>query len=130
MATLVQFLAAGVNGAASGSATFYLRGSVSSAAAVLYNEFEELTQPGTNVITLDANGSAEVYCDAYVDVEVKTSAGVTLRTVTLGHSAPVVEVESTSFTGTDYDGNPANTIGEPITLKAVLDKWILSAGAP
>lgn len=130
MASLVQFLAAGANGAASGTATFYLRGSVSSAASVLYNDFEEISQPGTNVIPLDANGSAEVYCDAYVDVEIRNSAGTTLRTVTLGHSAPVVEVESTSFTGTDYDGAPANTIGEPITLKAVLDKWILSAGAP
>lgn len=130
MATLVQFLAAGVNGAANGTATFVLRGTASSAAAVLYNDFEGIAQPGTNIITLDANGAAEVYCDAYVDVEIKNSAGTTLRTVTVGNSAPVVEVQSTSFTGTDYDGNPANTIGEPITLKAVLDKWITSAGAP
>lgn len=125
---LVQFLVAGVNGAASGSATFFLRGTASSAAAVLYNDFEGIAQPGTNVITLDANGAAEVYCDAYVDVEIKNSAGTTLRTVTVGNSAPLVEVQSTSFTGTDYDGSPANTIGEPITLKALLDKWIISAG--
>jgi len=94
----------------------------------MYNEFEGLTQPATNVVTLDANGAAEVYVDAYVDVEIKNSAGVTLRTVTVGNSAPLVEVQSTSFKGTDYDGNPANTAGEPITLKAILDKWILSAG--
>jgi hypothetical protein len=129
MATLVQFLAAGVNGAASGSATFLVRGTASSAQSVMYNEFEGLTQPATNVVTLDSNGAAEVYVDAYVDVEIKNSAGTTLRTVTVGNSAPLVEVQSTSFTGTDYDGSPANTIGEPITLKAVLDKWILSAGA-
>lgn len=126
---LVQFLAAGVNGAASGSATFFLRGTASSAAAVLYNDFEGVAQPGTNVITLDANGAAEVYCDAYVDVEIKNSAGTTLRTVTLGNSAPLVEVRSDSFTGTDYDGDPANTAGEPVTLKAILDKWFDSAGA-
>lgn len=127
---LVQFLAAGVNGAASGSATFFLRGTASSAAAVLYNDFEGTTQPGTNVITLDANGAAEVYCDAYVDVELKTSAGVTLRTVTVGNADSLVEVQSTSFKGTDYDGSPANTVGEPITLRALLNKWITSAGAP
>lgn len=130
MATLVQFLASGVNGAESGTATFLLRGTVSSAAAFLYSDFEQTAQPGTNVIVLDANGAAEVYTSAYVDCVIRNSAGTTLRTVTLGNSAPVVEVESTSFTGTDYDGAPANTIGEPITLKAILDKWILSAGAP
>lgn len=129
MATLVQFLAAGVNGAANGSATFVLRGTASSALSVMYNEFEALTQPASNVVTLDANGAAEVYVDAYVDVEIKNSAGTTLRTVTVGNSAPLVEVQSTSFTGTDYDGSPANTAGEPITLKALLDKWITSAGA-
>jgi hypothetical protein len=96
----------------------------------MYNEFEGLTQPPSNIVDLDSNGAAEVYVEAYVDVEIKNSAGTTLRTVTVGNSAPLVEVQSTSFTGTDYDGNPANTIGEPITLKALLDKWILSAGAP
>lgn len=126
---LVHFLAAGVNGAASGSATFLLRGTASSAQSVMYNEFEGLTQPATNVVTLDANGAAEVYVDAYCDVEIKTSAGVTLRTVTVGNSDSTTEVQSTSFKGTDYDGNPANTVGEPITLRAVLNKWITSAGA-
>jgi hypothetical protein len=129
MSTLVQFLAAGVKGAESGSATFVLRGTASSAAAFLYSDFEGVAQPGTNIITLDANGAAEVYCDVYVDVTLKNSAGTTLRTVTVGNSATTVEVQSTSFTGTDYDGAPANTVGEPITLAAVLDKWITSAGA-
>ena len=128
LVNLVQFLAAGVNGAESGTATFVLRGTASSAASVLYSDFEGTTQPGTNVISLDANGAAEVYCDAYVDVQLRNSAGTLLRTVTVGNSAPLVEVQSTSFTGTDYDNDPANTAGEPITLKALLDKWILSAG--
>lgn len=130
MSTLVQFLAAGVKGAESGTATFLLRGTASSAAAALYTDFENVAQPGTNIITLDANGAAEIYCDTYCDVTLKNSAGATLRTVTIGNSASLVEVRSTSFTGTDYDGAPANTIGEPITLKDVLDKWITSAGAP
>ncbi len=126
---LVHFLAAGVNGAASGTATFVLRGTASSAQAVMYNEFEGLTQPATNIVTLDANGAAEVYVDAYVDVEIKNSAGTTLRTVTVGNSDSTTEVQSTSFKGTDYDGSPANTVGEPITLRALLNKWITSAGA-
>ncbi len=128
MATLVQFLAAGVNGAANGTATFLLRGTASSAAAVLYNDFERTAQPGTNVITLDANGAAEVYCSAYVDVAIRNSAGTLLRTVTVGNSSGVVEVRSDSFTGTDYDGSPANTVNEPVTLTEVLNRWNDSAG--
>lgn len=95
----------------------------------MWNEFEQLTQPASNVVTLDSNGSAEVYVSAYCDVEIKNSAGTTLRTVTVGNSASLVEVESDSFTGTDYDGSPASTAGEPITLAALLDKWDDSAGA-
>lgn len=128
MAKLVEFLAAGINGAANGSATFVLRGTASSAASVLYNDFEATTQPGTNIITLDANGAAEVYTDAYCDVTLKTSAGVTLRTVTVGNAATTVEVISDSFTGTDYSGSPT-AVNEPITLAAVLNKWDDSAGA-
>lgn len=128
MATLVQFLAAGVKGAESGTATFVLRGTASSAAAFLFNDFERVAQPGTNIITLDANGSAEVYCSVYCDVTLKNSAGATLRTVTIGNSAGMVEVRSDSFTGTDYDGSPANTVSQPITLNDVLDKWNDSAG--
>jgi hypothetical protein len=129
MATLVQFLAAGVNGAASGSATFVLRGTSSSALSVMYSDFEGTTQPDSNVVTLDSNGAAEIYVDAYVDVQIRNSAGTLMRTVTVGNSAPLVEVQSSSFTGTDYDNSPANTAGEPITLKALLDKWVTSAGA-
>jgi hypothetical protein len=128
MSTLVQFLAAGVNGAQSGTATFLFRGSASSAASVLYNDFERTSQPGTNIITLDANGAAEVYCSAYCDVTVKNSAGATLRTVTIGNSSGVVEVRSDSFTGTDYDGSPSNVVNQPVTLTEVLNRWNDSAG--
>lgn len=128
MATLVQFLAAGVKGAESGTATFLLRGTASSAAAFLYNDFERTAQPGTNVITLDANGAAEVYCSVYCDVGLRNSAGTLLRTVTIGNSSGLVEVRSDSFTGTDYDGSPANTVSQPVTLTDVLDRWNDSAG--
>lgn len=125
---LVSFLASGVNGAEGGSATFVLRGTASSAASVLYNDFEATAQPGTNIITLDANGAAEVYCNAYCDVTLKTSAGATLRTVTIGNAATCVEVVSDSFTGTSYTGSPT-AVSQPITLASVLDKWDNSAGA-
>ncbi len=128
MATLVQFLAAGVKGAESGTATFVLRGTASSAASFLYNDFERTAQPGTNIITLDANGAAEVYCSVYCDVILKNSAGTTLRTVTVGNSSSLVEVRSTSFRGDDYDGSPSNTAGQPITLTSVLNLWATSAG--
>ncbi len=125
---LVESLVAGIAGAASGSATFVLRGTASSAASVLYNEFEGTTQPGTNIITLDSNGCAEVYVNALCDMTLKTSAGATLRTVTVGDAATTVEVISAGFTGTDYSGAPSNP-GEPTTLAAVLDRWLTSAGS-
>lgn len=126
---LVEFLVAGVAGAESGTATFVLRGTASSAAANLYNDFEGTAQPGTNIITLDARGAAEVYTNVYVDITIKTSAGATMRTVTVGDNAALVEVRSDSFTGTDYDGSPANTVSNPITLAAILDKWNDSSGS-
>lgn len=124
---LVECLAAGINGASNGSATFVFRGTASSAASVLYSDFEGTTQPGTNIITLDANGAAEVYTNAYVDVTLKTSGGATLRTITIGDSATNVEVISDSFTGTAYTGSPT-AASQPITLAAILDKWNNSAG--
>jgi hypothetical protein len=126
---LVSFLVSGVVGATNGTATFVLRGTASSAASVMYNDFEGTAQPGTNVITLDANGAAEVYVNAYCDVTIKNSAGSTLRTVTVGDSATCVEVISDSFTGTGYSGSPT-AVSQPITLAAVLDKWNNSAGSP
>jgi hypothetical protein len=129
MAKLVECLVAGIAGATSGTATFVLRGTASSAASVLYNDFEMTTQPGTNVITLDSNGCAEIYCNAYCDMTLKNQAGTTLRTVTVGDAATTVEVISDSFTGTSYTGSPT-AVSQPITLTALLNKWDNSAGAP
>lgn len=129
MSTLVQFLVSGVKGAENGTATFVLRGTASSALSVMFSDFESTTQPASNVITLDANGAAEVYVDAYCDVTLKNSGGSTLRTVTVGNAATTTEVISDSFTGTDYSGTPT-AVSEPITLAAVLNKWNDSAGSP
>lgn len=126
---LVECLVAGIAGAASGTATFVLRGTASTAVGVMYNEFEGTTQPATNVVTLDSNGCAEIYVNALCDMTLKTAAGATLRTVTVGDAATCVEVISDSFTGTDYSGSPT-AVSEPITLAAILDKWNNSAGQP
>lgn len=125
---LVEFLVAGVKGCESGTATFVLRGTASSAASVLYNDAEATSQPGTNIITLDANGSAEVYCNAYVDCTLKTAAGATVRTVTVMNTATTTEVISDSFTGTSYTGSPT-AVSQPVTLAAILNKWNDSAGS-
>jgi hypothetical protein len=125
---LVEFLVSGVAGAEDGTATFVLRGTASSAASVLYSDFEGTSQPETNIITLDSNGAAEIYVNAYCDVTIKTDAGATIRTVTVGNAATTVEVISDSFTGTDYSGAPT-AVSEPITLAAILDKWNNSAGS-
>jgi len=128
MATLVSFLAAGVKGAESGSAIFTLRGTASSAIANMWSDFEKTGSPASNTITLDANGAAEVYVDALVDVEIKDSDGSTLRTVTVGTSASTVEVISDSFTGTPYGGGGSGA-SEPTTLTAVLDALNNSSSA-
>jgi hypothetical protein len=125
---LVECLVAGIAGATSGTATFVLRGTASSAASVLYNEFEGTTQPGTNIITLDSNGCAEVYVNALCDMTLKTSAGATLRTVTVGDAGTSVEVISTAFTGTDYSGAPTD-VGEPTTVTAIFNRWATSSGS-
>lgn len=129
MAALVQFLAAGAVGAPNGRAIFHLRGTSTPATDYLYLDFERNSQPESHIIELDAYGSAEVYTAVAVDVTIETLAGNFLRQVTLGDSSNVVEVRSDAFTGTDYDGDPALTAGEPIMLTEVLDKWLVSAGA-
>ncbi len=125
---LLDFLVSGVRGAESGTATFVLRGTASSALSVMFTDFEGTAQPASNIITLDSNGAAEIYVNAYVDVTLKTSAGVTLRTVTVGDTSTCVEVRSDSFTGVDYSGSPT-AVNQPITLQAVLNLWNNSAGA-
>lgn len=125
---VVHFLASGVNGAAGGTATFTLRGTASTALAVMFDDFEGQVPSASNVVTLDAYGAAEVYVNAYVDVEVKDIGGTTLRTVTVGNSATSCEVVSTSFNGQNYAGG-GTAPSLPVNLKTVLDLWVASAGA-
>lgn len=127
---LLAPLAAGINGAASGTAEIYERGTGTRADYFLGNggfEGGGAVTSGADV-TLDANGGAQVYVNEYVDVVCKNSSGVEVRRFTAGYAATAIEVDSDSFTGTPYAGG-GSAASEPITLAAILDKWNDSAGA-
>ena len=127
---LVDVLAAGVQGAANGTATINKRGT--STGATVYTDFEGLAQLGSNAVTLDANGGATVYVSELVTVAVADSSGVTVRTFDAGHGAPNVEVRSPSFTGTSYDDGSGNTTTKsslPVDLEDVLDRWLTINGS-
>lgn len=124
---LINALISGIRGAENGSAKLYKRGT--SNPAIWYGSFEAAAPNASgSPITLDANGSAEVYVDELVDVEVKDSAGNVVRLFTQGDSAPPVEVRSQSFTGADY-ATAQSGAGKPTTLQSVLDLWLTKNGA-
>lgn len=118
---------AGFAACPNGWVELYIRGS--STRATWYASFEgdSPNSTGSN-ITLDAYGAAEIYVNQLVDVVVKQSDGTLYRQYTDGYSSPNVEVRSASFLGTDYN-TAAVAAGNPTTLQAVLDKWVVSAGA-
>lgn len=121
---LIAPLAAGVAGAANGTATITRRSTGS--AATLWSDFEARSQLASHVVTLNANGAAEVYADEVVDVVVADADGVTVAEFTSGEHDGAVEVISQAFTGTDYDdgsGPPATGTSKPTTLASVLDLW-------
>ena len=121
-------LASGIIGAGNGSAQIFLRGTGSR--AVYYSTFEGIQASTSGCdVALDANGSAVVYVNQLVDVVVKDSTGLTLRSFTVGEASPNVEVQSLSFTGAGYNTAIAAT-GQPTTLQSVLDLWLTNAGAP
>lgn len=124
---LVDALVAGIQGAESGSFELFKRGT--GTRATYYTDFEA-TQLVTPIgpVALDANGAAEIYVNELVEVVVKSTQGVTLRTFVAGDNASAVEVLSDSFTGTDYSTGVIAT-GKPTTLQAILDAWDDSAGA-
>lgn len=127
---LVSALAAGVNGAGNGWAELYRRGTSTRASWYSSFEAESGTQNATGAnITLDSNGGAIVYVAELVDVVVKNSLGTTVREFVAGAREDAVEVQSSSFTGTDYQTG-ATGVNKPTTLAAVHDRWITSAGAP
>lgn len=124
---LISALSAGIPDAASGWAEIYDRGS--STRAWTYASFEGAGADTTGAdIQLGAAGNAEVYVANVVDVRVYDIDGVLRREFTAGVSAGAVEVESGSFTGTDYDSG-ATGPGKPTTLQEILDSAISSFGS-
>ena len=124
---LVSTLACGVNGAGSGTAEIYVRGTATR--ATYYTGYDGSGAVATGAdVTLDTNGGATVYVNQSVDVIVKSFAGSQVRAFTEMVGAPIVEYSGVSFTGTDYTTG-ASATSKPITLQEVLNLWNTSAGS-
>lgn len=125
---LVAPLTCGFPAAANGFAFVYQRGSAT-AVATCYSDFEGFTvlaQPSTG-LQLDSNGAVEVYVNQVADVRVTDADGTTVATFTVGNSAPVEEVRSLSFNGTNYDSG-AVAPGNPTTLQHIFDLVLTAFG--
>lgn len=122
---LLHSLAAGVRGAANGTATVKLRGSAT-AAPVYADHARTVRRWGT--LTLDSNGGTTAYVEDVADVKVYNLAGTLIRTFTDGEAATCVEVVSSSLTGEGYISGTI-AASEPITLHAALAKVVTSFGA-
>lgn len=124
-------LISGIEAAANGYAGIYKRGSTQR--AQWFQDFEGTQSVSTGAdIPLDSFGSAEVYVDQLVDVKVLDSTGAHIRTFTWGHSSPLVEVRSQSFTGQSYPDGAGQTVSgpsQPTTLQEVLDLWKTQSGS-
>lgn len=123
---LIEPLVAGIRGAENGSVKLLYRGT--STNATYYTDFEFQQQFSASPIALDSNGSAVLYVNALVDVQVRDSNGVLVREFVAGVNATAVEVISQSFTGIDYEDGSSGA-SKPTTLAAILDAWLVSAGA-
>lgn len=101
MASLIAPLASGINGAPSGTAEIFRRGT--STNATVYSDKDALTQ--VTVHALDANGGVTRYVTQSVDVVVRDAAGNSVRTFTWEDYAASVEVRNAGFTGTLPNGS-------------------------
>lgn len=124
---LLSSLNAGFAAAGNGWAEIYVRGTNTRATWYASFEGDSPNSTGSN-ITLDAYGSALVYVNQLVDVVVKASDGVEVRSYGDGAASPNVEVVSQSFTGTDYV-TASSGPSEPTTAQAVLDLWKTNSGS-
>lgn len=121
---LVAPLMADCSRAASGSVTFKLRGT--NTTATVYSDATGLTAVTSH--TLSAYGTIERYVNAPVDVVVLDSLGASVKTFTVMSASTDTEVRSASFTGVTYD-TLASAAGNPTMLSTVLNLWNTSAGA-
>lgn len=125
---LIAPLIAGVRGAENGHVELYRRGT--STRATWYSDFEGSSSDSTGAdIDLDSNGGAVVFVNELVRCVAKDSDGSVIRDFVAGHSAPALEYQGQSFTGTDYESGASGAgSGYPATVQAILDKWKDSAG--
>jgi hypothetical protein len=122
---LVSALLSGFPEAKNGTVNIYFAGTATPSG--WYEDFFGLV-PGTGTLELDEYGAVEVYVNRYVSVDVLDADGVVVASFVEGSSAPVVELRSLSFDGTDYVSGVVAP-GNPLTVKAAFDLWINSAGA-
>lgn len=122
---LIQALAAGVAGAASGTAVVRRRGT--STDAQTYSDVYGASANALGTIQLDANGGATLYVDGPVDVTVRDSAGATVRSF-----SPVDEATAVSYSGPSFKGvdpvTGVTAINKPVLLKTILDLFKTSFG--
>lgn len=118
-------LVSGLLGAELGTVSVFRRGTAIQ--AEIYSDFFGATA-AVNPVALDANGSVSLYSNELCDVEVKDANGNIVRSFIdcVGDSS--VEVRSASFNGKDYSTGDVAP-GNPTTLRDVLAKWLISAGA-
>lgn len=124
---LINTLMAGFRGAENGVAQLFVYGT--STRATYYADFEGTVSSTTGAdLPLDSNGGAVVYVNQLVDLKVFDANGLLLRDFTDGDAAPNVEVQSLAFTGVNRSTG-VSAAGQPTTLQAILDLWLVSAGA-
>lgn len=124
---LLSSLIAGIRGAENGVVQVFERATATR--ATWYEDFEGHGADSSGAdIPLGSSGEAVVFVEELVDVVVKNSLGVTVRSWTDGYSAACVEVRSDSFTGIDYD-TAASAAGNPTNVNAALSLWNDSAGS-
>ncbi len=121
--TLIAPLASGVNGAGSGTAEFYARGTTTR--INVYSDPDGAAVIG-NSATLDSNGGVEAYADEPVFVRVRSSLGVVVREFTVVVADNAIDCESASFTGLLPSGSQG--AGGVVDEKTLLDRWYASAG--
>ncbi len=123
---IIHELAVGFNEAPNGTAAIIKRGT--STPASYFNDFEGFSPvaAGTTV-QLSSTGSAIVFVNEYVLIEVRDLSGTLKAQFVPGDSSPNTEVRSLSFDGADY-ASGAIAPNSPTTLQSVLDLVIASFG--
>lgn len=123
---LVAPLICGFRGAENGTVEFYERGTATP--ATVYSDFYAKGVLPSGAQTLDANGRGSFYVAGMVDVVVYDFTSNEVARFVWGLADAGIEVQSSAFTGTDYD-TAETAAGKPLTVEDAFAKWMDSAGA-